>query len=93
MMYGDKQKAFGRLKRDTLPRQCRECQFLFACHGECPKNRFVRDKYGKPGLNYLCSGYRQFFEHVAADMDFMKAELDAQRPPSNIMQHKKTICI
>lgn len=93
MMYGDKQKAFGRLKRDTLPRQCRECQFLFACHGECPKNRFVRDKYGEPGLNYLCSGYRQFFEHVAADMDFMKAELDAQRPPSNIMQHKKTISV
>ena len=93
MMYGDKQKAFGRLKRDTLPRQCRECQFQFACHGECPRNRFVRDKYGEPGLNYLCSGYRQFFEHVAADMDFMKAELDAQRPPSNIMLHKKTICI
>ena len=93
MMYGDKQKAFGRLKRDTLPRQCRECQFQFACHGECPRNRFVRDKYGEPGLNYLCSGYRQFFEHVAADMDFMKAELDAQRPPSNIMLHKKAICI
>ena len=74
-----------RLKHDTLPRQCRECRFLFACHGECPKNRFIRDKYGEPGLNYLCAGYRRFFEHVSADMDFMKAELDAQRPPSNIM--------
>lgn len=87
LMYGDKQKAFARLKHDTLPRQCRECRFLFACHGECPKNRFIRDKYGEPGLNYLCAGYRRFFEHVSADMDFMKAELDAQRPPSNIMQH------
>ncbi len=85
LMYSDRQRAFGKLKTGTLTRQCRECRFLFACHGECPKNRFVRDVYGEPGHNYLCAGYRKFFEHVAADMDFMKAELDAQRPPSNIM--------
>lgn len=85
LMYSDRQRNFGKLKTGTLTRQCRECQFLFACHGECPKNRFVRDVYGNPGHNYLCAGYRKFFEHVAADMDFMKAELDAQRPPSNIM--------
>jgi uncharacterized protein len=84
-MYSDRQRNFGKLKTGTLTRQCRECRFLFACHGECPKNRFVRDVYGNPGHNYLCAGYRKFFEHVAADMDFMKAELDAQRPPSNIM--------
>ena len=85
LMYSDRQRNFGKLKTGTLTRQCRECRFLFACHGECPKNRFVRDVYGEPGHNYLCAGYRKFFEHVAADMDFMKAELDAQRPPSNIM--------
>ena len=85
LMYSDRQRNFGKLKTGTLTRQCRECRFLFACHGECPKNRFVRDDYGNPGHNYLCAGYRKFFEHVAADMDFMKAELDAQRPPSNIM--------
>lgn len=85
LMYSDRQRNFGKLKTGTLTRQCRECRFLFACHGECPKNRFVRDVYGNPGHNYLCVGYRKFFEHVAADMDFMKAELDAQRPPSNIM--------
>lgn len=85
MLYGDRQQQFGRSKRTSLPRQCRECRFLFACHGECPKNRFVKDKYGEDGLNYLCKGYRQFFAHVAADMDFMKAELDAGRSPANIM--------
>ncbi|MBQ5477335.1 MAG: anaerobic sulfatase-maturation protein [Bacteroidaceae bacterium] len=85
LMYSDRQRNFGKLKTGTLTRQCRECRFLFACHGECPKNRFVRDVYGNPGHNYLCAGYRKFFEHVAADMDFMKAELDAQRPPSNVM--------
>ena len=85
MMYGDKQKEFARLKHDCLPQQCRECQWQFACHGECPKNRFVRDKYGNPGLNYLCRGYRQFFEHVKPYMDFMKGELAAKRPPANVM--------
>ena len=85
MLYGDRQQQFGRSKRTSLPRQCRECRFLFACHGECPKNRFIKDQYGEDGLNYLCKGYRQFFAHVASDMDFMKAELDAGRSPANIM--------
>ncbi len=89
MLYGDRQRAFARIKHGALPRQCKECPYMFACHGECPKNRFVEDAYGEPGLNYLCHGYRQFFNHVAADMDFMKAELDAGRPPSNIMNRKK----
>ncbi len=85
MMYGEKQREFAKLKHELLPQQCRECQVEFACHGECPKNRFTRDKYGNPGLNYLCKGYRQFFEHVKPYMDFMKGELDAKRPPSNVM--------
>jgi uncharacterized protein len=86
MLYGERQQQFGRNKSTSLPRQCRECQFLFACHGECPKNRFAKDQYGEPGLNYLCEGYHQFFTHVAADMDFMKAELDAGRSPANLMK-------
>ena len=86
MLYGERQQQFGRNKSATLPRQCRECRFRFACHGECPKNRFLKDKYGQPGLNYLCAGYQQFFAHVAADMDFMKAELDAGRSPANLMK-------
>lgn len=85
MMYGEKQREFAKLKHKLLPQQCRECPVEFACHGECPKNRFTRDKYGNPGLNYLCKGYRQFFEHVKPYMDFMKGELDAKRPPSNVM--------
>lgn len=85
MMYGEKQREFAKLKHELLPQQCRECPVEFACHGECPKNRFTRDKYGNPGLNYLCKGYRQFFEHVKPYMNFMKGELDAKRPPSNVM--------
>lgn len=85
MMYGQRQIAFGNAKRLSLPRQCRECGFLFACNGECPKNRFVRDRYGNPGLNYLCSGYHRFFSHAAPYMDYMKAELDGGRAPANVM--------
>ena len=89
MLYGDKQHAFSRLKHTSLPRQCKECDMEFACHGECPKNRFEKDKYGEPGLNYLCKGYYQYYSHVAPYMDFMKRELQAQRPPANIMDALK----
>ena len=85
MLYGEKQQAFSRLKHTSLPRQCKECDMEFACHGECPKNRFEKDKYGEPGLNYLCQGYYQYYTHVSPYMDFMKRELLAQRPPANIM--------
>ena len=86
MMYNPQQQAFGNAKHDTLPRQCRECQWLFACNGECPKNRIIHTATGEPGLNYLCQGYRQFFEHVAPYMDYMKQQLLQQQPPANIMQ-------
>ncbi len=72
MLYGEKQRRFSQLKYNKLPRQCKECRWAFACHGECPKNRFVNDRYGNPGLNYLCAGYRRFFEHIAPTMDEMK---------------------
>ena len=85
MLYGEKQQAFSHLKHTSLPRQCKECDMEFACHGECPKNRFEKDKYGEPGLNYLCQGYYQYYSYVAPYMDFMKRELLAQRPPANIM--------
>ena len=85
MLYGEKQQAFSRLKHTSLPRQCKECDMEFACHGECPKNRFEKDQYGEPGLNYLCQGYYQYYTHVTPYMDFMKRELLAQRPPANIM--------
>ncbi len=89
MMYSEKQNAFGQMKQNSLPTQCKECEFLFACNGECPKNRFIRTSNGESGLNYLCKGYYQFFKHVAPYMDFMKKELMNQRPPANIMEALK----
>ena len=89
MMYSEQQQAFSKMKLQMLPQQCKECDFLFACHGECPKNRFLTDCYGNYGLNYLCKGYRRFFEHVAPYMDFMKREWENGRPPANVMQMSK----
>ena len=86
MLYGEQQQEFSRLKHSSLPRQCKECDMEFACHGECPKNRFMKDKYGDSGLNYLCPGYYHYYQHVAPYMDYMKQELMAQRPPSHIMK-------
>ncbi len=86
MMYGERQQKFGLAKRESLPTQCKECPYLFACNGECPKNRFCKTKDGEPGLNYLCQGYYQFFDHAAPYMDFMKRELQAKRAPANVME-------
>jgi uncharacterized protein len=63
-----KQRRFGLAKRETLPRTCRECPVLFACHGGCPKDRFLLTPDGEPGLNYLCAGYKAFFTHIDAPM-------------------------
>ena len=87
MMYGDRQTAFGRAKQDSLTGQCRRCRFLFACNGECPKNRFALSVDGEYGLNYLCRGYYEFFKHVAPYMEFMKTEILSGREAANIMNH------
>ena len=86
MMYSPQQQAFGEAKRSTLPQQCRECRWRFACNGACPKNRIIHTATGEPGLNYLCQGYRRFFEHVAPYMDYMKRQLEHQQPPAAIME-------
>ena len=75
MMYSERQTKFGHDKYDTLPRQCKECKWLFACNGECPKNRLLNTKDGESGLNYLCEGYQMYFEHVAPVMEHMRRNI------------------
>ena len=86
MMYGERQQKFGQAKYTALPAQCKKCPYLFACNGECPKNRFCKTADGEPGLNYLCQGYYRFFDHAAPYMDFMKRELQVNRAPANVME-------
>jgi uncharacterized protein len=86
MMYSPRQLDFGLQKQSKLSEKCRACPYLFACNGECPKNRFALKPGDDPNQNYLCDGYRQYFEHVAPYMDFMRAELQAGRAPANVMK-------
>ncbi|MBI1929642.1 SPASM domain-containing protein, partial [Candidatus Poribacteria bacterium] len=79
------QRKFGTDKRDTLPQYCRECEVRFVCNGGCPKNRFINTLTGEPGLNYLCAGYKMFFNHVDRPMKLMAAALEAGRPADSIM--------
>jgi len=81
----EQQRRFGEAKETTLPRYCRECDVRFACNGECPKHRFAKTPDGEAGLNYLCAGYKMFFNHVDPYMRFMAQELAAKRPPANVM--------
>ena len=71
LVTSEQQRKFGVAKRDTLPKYCRECSVRFACHGECPKNRFLATPDGEPGLNYLCAGYMAFFKHIDRPMRLM----------------------
>jgi uncharacterized protein len=80
------QRQFGQDKHDRLPRYCLECPVRFACHGGCPKDRFIVTPDGEEGLNYLCAGYRLFFQHVDRPMRVMSELLRRNRAPAEIMQ-------
>jgi uncharacterized protein len=80
-----RQFDFGIAKRNALPKYCLQCEVLFACQGECPKHRFLITPDGKPGLNYLCEGYKLFFIYTGLYLEFMAKELKNKRAPANVM--------
>jgi uncharacterized protein len=86
LVASDKQRKFGQDKLDTLPQYCLDCEVRFVCHGGCPKNRFITTPAGDPGLNYLCAGYRAFFNHIDRPMQIMADLLRQQRAPAEIMR-------
>jgi uncharacterized protein len=85
LMSSDQQLEFGQDKLDTLPKHCLECDVRFACHGECPKNRFVATPDGEPGLNYLCAGFKHFFQHVDYPMNIIAGLVRRGRPAAEVM--------
>ena len=86
MVRSAQQLQFGEEKSTTLPAYCRDCEVRFACNGECPKHRFIRTPDREPGLNYLCAGYKRFFNHVDPYMRVMAQLLQSGRPASDLMQ-------
>ena len=85
LVASPQQLKFGQDKRDTLPRYCLECDVRFACHGECPKNRFIETPDGEDGLNYLCAGFKAFFHHVDFPMKLMAGLLRRGREAREVM--------
>jgi uncharacterized protein len=86
MADSSQQIAFGTAKSAALPGYCRRCDCLFACNGECPKNRFAVTPDSEPGLNYLCPSYKKYFAHISRSMDVMARLIRHGRPASMIMQ-------
>jgi uncharacterized protein len=84
MVFSEEQKKFGFAKFNDLPQQCRQCKYLFACNGECPKNRLIRTGEGEPGLNYLCSGLQQFWQHIDHDMNDILQRIALAGTPRNL---------
>jgi uncharacterized protein len=85
LVGSEQQYKFGQDKYETLPKFCLECPVLFACNGECPKNRFISTPNGEPGLNYLCVGYKAFFQRIDEPMKIMAMLLRTNRPASDVM--------
>jgi serine-type anaerobic sulfatase-maturating enzyme len=85
LVASPQQRQFGLDKRETLPQYCLECDVRFACHGGCPKDRFIETPAGEPGLNYLCAGYKAFFHHVDPAMRFMAEQLRRGAAPADLM--------
>ena len=85
LAFSDQQVKFGNDKLDTLPKYCLECDVRFACHGGCPKNRFIETPAGEPGLNYLCAGWKAFFHRVDEPMKILATLLRMNRPASDVM--------
>ncbi len=98
LLQSPRQIAFGKAKEETLPGVCRSCEVLDMCNGECPKNRFLRAPDGGEGLNYLCAGYKRFFNHcrpwvneVAAEWRRQQANVEQDALPSPVQSEKANV--
>lgn len=90
MATSDRQFSFGLKKRESMTSQCRRCRFASLCHGECPKHRFVRDSGGEYGMNYLCEGYRMFFDHSRPYMEYMRDLIRGNQAPMLVMEKARS---
>jgi len=86
LVASPQQRQFGLDKSSKLPQYCLNCDVRFACHGECPKNRFLKTPDGEPGLNYLCEGLQHFFKHVDTSMKIMAGLISRGYPAAQVME-------
>lgn len=91
MISSEEQLEFGLSKFTGLPGLCRNCTFLFACYGECPRNRFLLSGDGEPGVNYLCEGLKYYFKHISPYMDYMAVQIRKGKSPGTVKEIIKTM--
>ncbi|MFW5985174.1 MAG: anaerobic sulfatase maturase [Halanaerobiaceae bacterium] len=93
LMSSEKMKTFGQNKRDKLGDTCRECEFYFICHGGCPKNRnsHLFDNNQEENLNYLCAGYKLFYDYINPFMQEASRLIKNRKSPSVIQKNLKKI--
>jgi uncharacterized protein len=86
LVNSEKQQKFGHDKKRQLPEYCRRCEVRSKCQGGCPKKRIMKTPDGEEGLNYLCEGYKAFFNHIDMPMKIMVELLNNRQAPARIME-------
>lgn len=58
-----KSERFGRFSKakSSLHSDCRDCEWLTLCYGECPKYRIANVGTAENALPYFCPSFKQFF--------------------------------
>jgi uncharacterized protein len=82
----DALRSWGERKKTRLPPPCRECEFLFACRGGCPKHRFQPAPPGEPASNYLCAGYQRFYRQAKKYLEAFRTLINQGLPCEHIMK-------
>jgi uncharacterized protein len=50
------------LRKANLADQCKQCEYLYLCQGDCQKNRFGNQ--GSLGVSLMCPAIKKFYKHT-----------------------------
>lgn len=86
LFESQEQFRFGLNKRNTLPNECRRCNYLHLCHGECPKHRFTPSRTAPDErINALCDGLTAFYKHSEPYMLKMRELITNGQPAALVI--------
>lgn len=71
-------QEFGKRKQ-LYAQECRECQFLDFCHGDCPKNRMRPPSPDPRQLSHLCRGWKMFYKHALPGLQKLAEDVKRQQ--------------
>lgn len=64
MVFSLRQLEFGLAKFNRLPTQCKRCEYLKLCWGECPRTRILQAETGDGAISWLCAGWKAFYRQA-----------------------------